>query len=72
MIPKESLETIGKYAQELLVPPQMLVTEYEKIYRSSHLEKLDESTRHQEALRELRLKFLDQAKIKKFRKGRLG
>ena len=72
IIPKDTLESIRKNAQELLYPLHRMVAEYEKIYRSSHLEKLDETTRHQQALTELQRRFVEMNKIKKFRRAKLG
>lgn len=70
MFPKEVQETVRKWAADLNADPDMVVTEYEKILRSHHLEKLDEPTRHKEALKELRFKLMDRLQIRKFRKGK--
>jgi hypothetical protein len=70
MFPKEVQESVRRWAAELNADPDMVATEYEKIFRSRHLEKLDEPTRHQEALKELKFRLMDRLQLRKFRKGK--
>lgn len=70
MFPREVQETVRRWAAELKSDPDMVAAEYEKIFRSHHLEKLDEPTRHREALKELKFKLMDRLLLRKFRKGK--
>lgn len=70
MFPKEVQETVRRWAAELKSDPGAVATQYEKIFRSHHLEKLDEPTRHQEALKELKRALMDRLQLRKFRKGK--
>jgi predicted RND superfamily exporter protein len=71
LIPKENLEKLQRYADELGTTLHRMVVEYEKIWKSSHLEKLDDSSKHAEAIKLVERKIVEIDKIKKHRRGKL-
>lgn len=71
MIPKEHMEQLIKWADELGMDRNHIIEEYRKRYNSREYQKLDEATRHLEALMEVKREVVDYINIKKLRRGKI-